>query len=142
LFVCVCVCACVFVGGWGWGQREQGGCGAHIAWLCGLRWRSADSCLSRTDRSVSQGPRRAYEKERLDNELKLCGEYGLRAKKEIWRVNRQLAHCRKAARVLLTLDAKDPKRLFEGSALLKRLTTYGLLDDTKQKVRPRSLPPP
>ena len=84
---------------------------------------------------MSQGPRRAYEAERLDTELKLCGEYGLRAKKEIWRVNRQLAHCRKAARVLLTLDEKDPKRLFEGTALLKRLTTYGLLDDTKQKVR-------
>jgi hypothetical protein len=26
-------------------------------------------------------------------------------------------------------------QLFEGTALLKRLTTYGLLDDTKQKVR-------
>ena len=87
-----------------------------------------------TDRGVSQGPRRAYEKERLDVELKICGEYGLRAKKEIWRINRHLAHVRKAARVLLTLDEKDPTRLFEGAALLKRLTNYGLLADDKQKL--------
>jgi small subunit ribosomal protein S9e len=88
----------------------------------------------RADRKTSRGPRRAYEKGRLDLELKICGEYGLRAKKEIWRVGRTLAHCRKAARVLLTLDEKDPRRLFDGAALLRRLTKYGMLDDTKQKL--------
>ena len=59
-------------------------------------------------------PRRPYEKERLDAELKLIGEYGLRNKHELWRVHYALTKIRKAARSLLTLEPKDPKRLFEG----------------------------
>ena len=59
-------------------------------------------------------PRRPFEKERLDQELKLIGEYGLRNKREVWRVKYTLAKIRKAARELLTLEEKDPKRLFEG----------------------------
>lgn len=84
-------------------------------------------------------PRRPFEKSRLDQELKLIGvlsfqgcpptfvcepttdldfcftgEYGLRNKREVWRVKFTLAKIRKAARELLTLDEKDPKRLFEG----------------------------
>ncbi len=39
-----------------------------------------------------------------------------------------LARIRKAARELLTLDPKDPRRLFEGSALLRRMFRYGLLN--------------
>lgn len=42
------------------------------------------------------------------------GEYGLRNKREVWRVKFTLAKIRKAARELLTLDEKDPRRLFEG----------------------------
>merc|ERR1712216_328777 len=67
--------------------------------------------------------------ERLDAELKLVGEYGLRCKREIWRVQYALAKLRKAARTLLTLDPKDPKRIFEGAALLRRMSRYGLLAD-------------
>ena len=59
-------------------------------------------------------PRRPFEKERLDAEMKLIGQYGLRNKREVWRVKYTLAKMRKAARELLTLDEKDPKRLFEG----------------------------
>ena len=59
-------------------------------------------------------PRRPYEKARLDQELKIIGEYGLRNKREVWRVKLTLALIRKAARELLTLEEKEPKRLFEG----------------------------
>ena len=59
-------------------------------------------------------PRRPFEKERLDQELKIIGEYGLRNKREVWRVKFTLAKIRKAARELLTLDEKEPRRLFEG----------------------------
>uniref|UniRef100_A0A8C0ZST5 Small ribosomal subunit protein uS4 N-terminal domain-containing protein n=1 Tax=Castor canadensis TaxID=51338 RepID=A0A8C0ZST5_CASCN len=62
-------------------------------------------------------PRRPFEKSRLDQELKLIGEYRLRNKREVWRVKFTLAKIRKAARELLTLDEKDPRRLFQGNAL-------------------------
>ncbi|XP_078610676.1 small ribosomal subunit protein uS4 [Branchiostoma floridae x Branchiostoma japonicum] len=79
-------------------------------------------------------PRRPFEKERLDQELKLIGEYGLRNKREVWRVKLTLAKIRKAARELLTLEEKDPRRLFEGNALLRRLVRVGVLDEGKMKL--------
>merc|ERR1711963_435899 len=79
-------------------------------------------------------PRRPFEKERLDQELKLIGEYGLRNKREVWRVKYALGKIRKAARELLTLDEKDNKRLFEGNALLRRLVRIGVLDESKMKL--------
>ncbi|OON16131.1 ribosomal protein S4, partial [Opisthorchis viverrini] len=79
-------------------------------------------------------PRRPFEKERLDQELKLIGEYGLRNKREVWRVKYMLAKIRKSARELLTLDEKDPRRLFGGSALLRRLVRVGVLPEDKMKL--------
>jgi small subunit ribosomal protein S9e len=59
---------------------------------------------------------------------------GLRNKREIWRVQYTLAKIRSVARNLLTLPEKDPKRLFEGAALLRRLTRLGLLTENEQKL--------
>eukprot|EP00004_Rigifila_ramosa_P007025 TRINITY_DN17948_c0_g1_i1.p2 TRINITY_DN17948_c0_g1~~TRINITY_DN17948_c0_g1_i1.p2 ORF type:complete len:208 (-),score=46.74 TRINITY_DN17948_c0_g1_i1:55-642(-) len=88
----------------------------------------------RTHRVTTKTPRRPFEKERLDSELKLVGEYGLKNKREVWRIQFALAKIRSAARELLTLDEKDPKRLFEGTALLRRLSRLGVLDENHQKL--------
>ncbi|SPO03786.1 probable 40S ribosomal protein S9 [Cephalotrichum gorgonifer] len=84
--------------------------------------------------STSRVPRRPFEAARLDSELKLVGEYGLRNKREVWRVQLTLSKIRRAARELLTLDEKDPKRLFEGNALIRRLVRVGVLDESRMKL--------
>merc|ERR1712168_1768126 len=78
-------------------------------------------------------PSRCYEKARLD-QLKLVGEFGLRNKREAWRVKLAVAKVRKVARTLLTLEEKDPKRLFEGNALLRRLVRIGVLPEDQMKL--------
>ena len=42
------------------------------------------------------------------------GEYGLRNKRELWRVQMALSKMRNAARNLLTEDEGSTRRLFEG----------------------------
>ena len=79
-------------------------------------------------------PRRPFEKERLDQEIKLIGEYGLRNKREVWRVKLTLAKIRKVARQLLMLEDKDPKLLFEGNVLLRRLVLMGVLPEDQMKL--------
>merc|ERR1712048_1361605 len=65
---------------------------------------------------------------------KLIGEYGLRNKREVWRVKYTLGKIRTAARTWATLDEKDSRRLFEGNALLRRLVRIGVLDESKMKL--------
>ena len=45
-----------------------------------------------------------------------------------------VAKIRSAARELLTLEEKSPRRLFEGNALLRRLVRTGVLGDDRMKL--------
>merc|ERR1712118_138742 len=83
---------------------------------------------------TSKNPRRAFDKERLDHELQLLGTYGLKNKREIRRMGLVLSKVRAVARQLLTLDEKDPRRIFEGQALMRRMIRYGILDEDKQRL--------
>merc|ERR1712146_690840 len=79
-------------------------------------------------------PKRPFEKERFANEMKVVGQYGLKNRREVWRVQYGLAKIRKAARNLLTLEERDERRIFEGEALLRRMTRLGLLNETERKL--------
>lgn len=79
-------------------------------------------------------PKRPFEKERLDSEMKIIGEYGLKNKREVWRVQYALTKIRQAARTLLTLEEKDERRIFEGDALMRRMQRLGLLNESERKL--------
>jgi small subunit ribosomal protein S9e len=66
--------------------------------------------------------------------LALIGQYGLKNKREVWRVQYLLARIRKAARDLLTLEESDPRRIFEGEALINRMLRIGVLNRDQQKL--------
>ena len=83
---------------------------------------------------VYTSPRRPFEKERFDSELRLCGIYGLRCKREVYRVHYALSKLRKRARFLLTLEENDERRVFEGGAMLRRLHRLGVLPEDKNEL--------
>jgi len=88
----------------------------------------------RNSNSNFRKPKRPFEKERLESEMKIVGQYGLKNKREVWRVQWALTKIRAAAGSLLTLDEKDERRIFEGEALLRRMTRLGLLNESEKKL--------
>lgn len=82
----------------------------------------------RVHTKTSNRPRQLFDRDRQDKEIKLAGEYGLKCKREIWRIQLILAKLRKRARELLTLEETNPVRIFEGQALMNKLFKFGLLD--------------
>ena len=64
----------------------------------------------------------------------MIGKYGLKNKREVWRVQYVLARIRKAARELLTLEPNDPRRIFEGEALIKRMIRIGVLSKEQAQL--------
>jgi small subunit ribosomal protein S9e len=66
--------------------------------------------------------------------MQLIGEYGLKSKREIWRIQRVLAKLRAASRHLLTLEEKDTKRVFEGNAIIRRCLRMGLISEDRKSL--------
>lgn len=71
-------------------------------------------------------PRKPFEKDRIIEEMKLIGEYGLRNKHELWRAKTMLSIIRRRARELLALPPEDRKK--EEETLIERLYRLGVLE--------------
>lgn len=73
------------------------------------------------------GPRHPWRKDRLAEEMRLIGEYGLRNKREIWIAQTMVRELRHKARVLLALPLEAREKAEK--ALLERVYKMGLLPE-------------
>jgi len=74
-----------------------------------------------------EGPRHPWRKDVLLAEIDLLGRYGLKNKRELWKMKTILRKIRKRARALLALSPAE--RAIEEEKLKKLLIKYGLIDE-------------
>ncbi|MBD3352517.1 MAG: 30S ribosomal protein S4 [Candidatus Lokiarchaeota archaeon] len=72
-------------------------------------------------------PYRPWEKDRIETELVLLGDYGLRNKKELWKHANQLRRFRQIARELKTVP--EEIRIIGSEELIGRLNRLGLVTE-------------
>ena len=78
------------------------------------------------------GPRHPYNKTRLEEEIVLMGTYGLRNKKEIWRISTQLGKYRARARASLAMTSDQRDK--EMKALSGKLYKLGILNEETSSI--------
>ena len=72
-------------------------------------------------------PKRPYDFENLEAELKLIGAYGLRNKRELWRHKTELSTLRRRAREMVSMGVAEREQL--EAELLGRLHRRGLIPE-------------
>ena len=83
----------------------------------------------RKPRKKWERPGHPWIKERLEEEMELVGQYGLRNKRELWKAQTVLRTIRSKAKALLTLS--EAERRVRERALVRKLYDMGLLDSDK-----------
>lgn len=73
-------------------------------------------------------PKKRWEKERIEDEKVLLEEYGLKNKKEIWKMESILKNFALQAKKLIPLQTNQAS--IEKSQLFKKLSLYGLVAET------------
>ena len=82
--------------------------------------------MMRRLRKKYKTPRRPFERDRLIEEIKLTGYYGLRNKRELWRAKTLLSEFRRRARRLLAIPPEE--RVSEERALIDKLYKLKILE--------------
>ena len=80
-------------------------------------------------------PSHPWQRDRLIEELKLVGDYGLRNKRELWKLKTMLSHYRSRARKLLAIPPEVRKK--EEEVLINKLYKLGCLLYTSPSPRDR-----
>lgn len=62
---------------------------------------------------IYSGPKRPFDKTRIDEEAKIKQEFGLKNKKEIWRAEAKIKKVREKAKKLIPKGEDEKKQLFE-----------------------------
>lgn len=86
-------------------------------------------------------PMQLYDKERIDEENKVVEKYGLKNKKEIWKIESRLAQFRRRAKDLIPKEEELKKEFFEklNKLGLKVNSTADVLGLTKEDLLDRRL---
>ncbi|MHA1682774.1 MAG: 30S ribosomal protein S4 [Promethearchaeota archaeon] len=79
-----------------------------------------------------KSPNKLWDKKRLEEELKLIGEYGLRNKKEIWRHKSYLSKIRQQGREIQAKPLEHQKEPKE--KLIGRLHRLGIIDESQDTI--------
>jgi small subunit ribosomal protein S4 len=78
-------------------------------------------------RKKYKGPQHPFNAERFEQELKYVGEYGLRNKKELYKIHTRLGKYRSRARSLLALEEDSEKRTQNEGLILTKLNKLGVI---------------
>lgn len=85
----------------------------------------------RKQRKKYSGPSHPWEKKRIEDEAKLTEEYGLKNKKEIWKITSELRRVSAQAKKLIRTRGSEQSQKETGQ-LLSRLNRLGLLSENAQ----------
>jgi small subunit ribosomal protein S4 len=72
-------------------------------------------------------PKRPYDTASLEEDLKIIGAYGLRNKRELWRIMTELSTLRRRTRTMLSMD--PVARAENEKAMIGRLHSFGLVGE-------------
>lgn len=75
-----------------------------------------------------RGPKHLFQADRIDEELKVMGKYGLRSKRELWKYKTHISNVRGFVRKMLALT--EEKRGTRERELLQKLKRLGILPPT------------
>ncbi|TBU08013.1 ribosomal protein S4 [Hamiltosporidium magnivora] len=82
----------------------------------------------------SKNPKRPYDRDRLLEEMKLVGMFGLKNKRELWTIQKICDDIKRRARDLL-ISNDEKQQIVDGRCLLNKIVKIGIFEDVDFRDR-------